>query len=57
MMSGDRTLDARTPLDTRAGTGTARTGTTEAGTAVEPLLRVRDLTVTLSRAGREVRLV
>ncbi|MFE9703213.1 ABC transporter ATP-binding protein [Streptomyces sp. NPDC005930] len=57
MMSGDRTLDTRTPLDTRAGTGTARTGTTGPGTAVEPLLRVRDLTVTLSRAGRDVRLV
>ncbi|CAM5507515.1 Vitamin B12 import ATP-binding protein BtuD [Streptomyces tendae] len=56
-MSGDRTLDTRTPLDTRAGTGTARTGTTGPGTAVEPLLRVRDLTVTLSRAGRDVRLV
>ncbi|MFG3219123.1 ABC transporter ATP-binding protein [Streptomyces sp. NPDC048185] len=56
-MSGDRTLDARTPLDTRAGTGTARTGTTESGTAAEPLLRVRDLTVTLLRGGRDVRLV
>ncbi|CAM5603890.1 ABC transporter ATP-binding protein [Streptomyces violaceorubidus] len=56
-MSGDRTPDARTPLDTRAGTGTARTGTTGAGTAVEPLLSVRDLTVTLPRAGRDVRLL
>ncbi|MFI1290836.1 ABC transporter ATP-binding protein [Streptomyces sp. NPDC020792] len=41
------------PLDSRAGTGTARTGTEDA----EPLLRVRGLTVTLPRAGREVRLV
>ncbi|CAM5580111.1 ABC transporter ATP-binding protein OS=Streptomyces tendae OX=1932 GN=GUR47_15285 PE=3 SV=1 [Streptomyces tendae] len=56
-MSVDRTPDARTPLDTRAGTGTARTGTTGAGTAVEPLLSVRDLTVTLPRAGRDVRLL
>ncbi|MFC8103993.1 ABC transporter ATP-binding protein [Streptomyces sp. NPDC057363] len=62
MMSGDRTLDARTPLESRAGTGTARTGTTDPGTtdpgtAVEPLLCVRDLTVTLPRGGRDVRLV
>ncbi|WP_279561188.1 ABC transporter ATP-binding protein [Streptomyces sp. DH41] len=61
-MSGDRTLDARTPLESRAGTGTARTGTTDPGTtdpgtAVEPLLCVRDLTVTLPRGGRDVRLV
>ncbi|CAM5260626.1 hypothetical protein STENM36S_05085 [Streptomyces tendae] len=41
MTSVDRTPDARTPLDTRAGTGTARTGTTGAGTAVEPLLSLR----------------
>ncbi|MEZ7004777.1 ABC transporter ATP-binding protein [Streptomyces sp. AD55] len=41
------------PLDSRAGTGTARTGTED----VESLLRVRGLTVALSRAGREVRLV
>jgi ABC-type glutathione transport system ATPase component len=57
MMSGDQNLDTRTPLDSRAGTGTARTGTTGPGTAVEPLLHVRDLTVTLPRAGRDVRLV
>ncbi|MEU3729716.1 ABC transporter ATP-binding protein [Streptomyces sp. NPDC033538] len=61
-MSGDRTLDARTPLESRAGTGTARTGTADPGTAdpgtaVEPLLCVRDLTVTLPRGGRDVRLV
>ncbi|MEV8227718.1 ABC transporter ATP-binding protein [Streptomyces sp. NPDC079167] len=56
-MSGDNVLGARTPLDSRAGTGTARTGTTDPGTAVEPLLRVRDLTVTLPRAGRDIRLV
>ncbi|MFJ4839012.1 ABC transporter ATP-binding protein [Streptomyces sp. NPDC088746] len=56
-MSGDNTLGARTPLDSRAGTGTARTGTAGSVTAVEPLLRVRDLTVTLPRAGRDIRLV
>ncbi|MFG2590161.1 ABC transporter ATP-binding protein [Streptomyces sp. NPDC048438] len=56
-MSGDNTLGARTPLDSRAGTGTARTGTTGCDTAAEPLLHVRDLTVTLPRAGRDIRLV
>ncbi|MEV5018026.1 ABC transporter ATP-binding protein [Streptomyces sp. NPDC053780] len=69
------------PLDSRAGTGTARTGTGTPGVpggpetvrsgarttddrpepahgeATEPLLAVRDLTVTLHRAGREIPLV
>ncbi|WP_299541196.1 ABC transporter ATP-binding protein [uncultured Streptomyces sp.] len=50
------------PLDSRAGTGTARTGTPSAGRpdapgTAEPLLKVRGLTVTLPRGGRPVRLV
>ncbi|MEE4494659.1 ABC transporter ATP-binding protein [Streptomyces sp. BE230] len=45
---------ADVPLESRAGTGTARTGTPD---PAEPLLRVSGLTVTLPRAGREIRLV
>ncbi|MFF2325018.1 MULTISPECIES: ABC transporter ATP-binding protein [unclassified Streptomyces] len=50
---GAGTPSTAVPLDSRAGTGTARTGTRNTGS----LLRVRDLTVTLPRAGRGIRLV
>ncbi|MFJ4854211.1 ABC transporter ATP-binding protein [Streptomyces sp. NPDC088730] len=62
-MSRDNLLGPGTPLDSRAGTGTARTGTATApvtagsGAAAEPLLRVRGLTVTLPGAGGGIRLV